>query len=681
MLQGLLALLLLCLACGGAHARQVALVVGIARYEQVPSLKNPQRDAAAMADKLRDQGFEVIEAFDADRFALERARARFLAQARGADLALFYFAGHGIQLFDRNVLLSRDAAPAAARSIDDLGLDLTRFMGDLRAAGPVRTALLIDACRDNPLAFEDTVQLLRRLDPGAAAGSGGGTRGAGARPTRGLSVVELPAATTASGKGTGETLVFFAAQPGQVSYDGDGRNSYFVEGLVEALARADRPLAELLRSAGAYVRTVTKGQQVPQLVSDWTGDVVLGRTEAAKIRYLNTFKAKGDGSLSEADARTVGAATRAHDIFRGTFIVKESQSFTQNWLEASEAEQARVKAIGSVNGFAIDYDLDRDGRDETIGVYFRQTNVVVEVVDEGVSLLDTPCFDEGKDQVEAVAIALRDINGDRRPEIFFHYQTEPGNWGNLCVLEFVGSSGLADQRRGAQSTGFAGRSLFRTLLRHEGAWSVSVGADNSIETCSGSNCHTRSAFAFDGTHFRMTLDQSDAPTPAKARPFRDHDEHVRNQGPATVAAKPAVAKTAASPQPPAAVPAAPVAAIARFVAEVYLPSGTTGSTTALQYEPQVAYYGKATSRTAVLADKARYVTRWPRRSYALVPASLNTSPNPAGGGLVDVTFDYAFDVSDGKKSSAGLGRTRLTLKPAGSGFVIAREEGEVVTRR
>ena len=205
MIRTLLASLLFWLVADAAHARQVALVVGIARYDHVASLENPQRDAAAMADRLRDQGFEVIEAFDADRFALERARKRFLEQARGADLALFYFAGHGVQLFDRNVLLARDAAPAQAKGLDDLGLDLTRLMADLRAAGPVRSALLIDACRDNPLSFEDTVALLRRLEP-IVAGTGGGAaaRSAAGRPGRGLSVVELPAAqSVGAGKGSG----------------------------------------------------------------------------------------------------------------------------------------------------------------------------------------------------------------------------------------------------------------------------------------------------------------------------------------------------------------------------------------------------------------------------------------------------------------------------------------------
>lgn len=644
-------------------------MVGVQRYEKVPPLQNPLRDAAAIADRLRDRGFEVIEAFDADRFAMDRARARFLREASGADLALFYFAGHGVQLFDRNVLLVRDAAPDTARSISDIGLDLNRLMADLRAAGPVRTAFLIDACRDNPLGFDETVELLRRLQ--TEFGGGATPNARQAAPSRGLSVVALPT----KGAGAAETLAFFAAQPGNVSYDGDGRNSYYVEGLLEAMAKPNRPLAEILRSASAYVRTVTKGAQVPQLVSDWTGDVVLGQAEAAVVRYLNPWPAKGDVPLSPEQARIVGEAARPFPALSGTFIVKEAQSFTGDLLAASDAEKARAKAIGAVNGFAIDYDIDRDGRPETIGVYVRQTNVVMNVIDEGVSLLDAPCYDFDNEQVGSMEIALRDINGDRRPEVFLFYQTDAGTWGNVCVLEYLGSKALAEARRTARATGFTDRSLFRVLLRHEGAWTVRVGADNSIETCAGSNCHTRSSYTFDGTYFRQTLDQSEAPAGGKAKPFRDHAEHLRNQG-KRVGAEHAVA--AAEP-PYAAGQHGSAAEITRFISDIYLPSGATGGKTKLIYELNVSYYGKSATRSAVLADKRRYEARWPHRSYRLDPGTVAIAEKAPG--TYDVSFEYTYEVSNGKRTSSGRGRTGLTLRRSGSSFTIVREEGETLRRQ
>ncbi len=626
-----------------------------------------------MADRLRDQGFEVIEAFNADRFALGRARQRFLDAARGADLALFYFAGHGIQLFDRNVLIARDAEPSQAKAISELGLDMTQLMTDLRAAGPVRAALLIDACRDNPLGFEETVALIRRL--GTADGSPQGKEPGLAVASRGLGNVALPADRGAAG--AGETLVFFAAQPGHVSYDGAGQNSYFVEGLREALARTDRPFSAVLREAGAYVRTVTQGKQVPQLVSDWTADPVLGRASTAAVRYLNTYRANDAGDLDRTQARAVGEASRAWPVFQGTFIVRESQAFTDSHREAGEAQRARARAIGSVNGFALDYDIDRDGRTETIAAYVLQTNVVLEVIDEGVTLRELPCWDFGGKEVEAVEIALRDINGDRRPEIFIHYRTELGSWGNLCVLQYVGAKDMASRRRARHQTDWAQSSVFRLLLRHEGAWTVTVGEDNSIETCAGSNCHTRSSYRFDGTWFRMSLDESEQPTAAKAKPFRDEAERQR-----TIAAANSSAQSVVRSSPaPASIGTGsrPHAAIEQFVAADYLASADKAAN--LLYEDTVAYYGTTKSRAAVQRDKKQYNQRWPQRRYALAPGSLVVRQHKGKPAVYDVSFDYTFDVSDGKRRSAGRGRTRLTLRQTGQRFWIASEAGEVISRR
>ena len=397
-----------------ASARQIVLVVGTAQYDKIGSLKNPKRDAATIADRFRDLGFEVMEAFDTDGFALKRSAERFLAEARNADLAVFYFAGHGIQLFDRNVLIARDADPATARKLDDLGLDLTAFIAALRAAGPTRIAIFIDACRDNPFGFEETVALMRRLE--VSAGDKDAARSAAqAPPQRGLATVAL-SSLQQRGRGAGETLILFAAQPGQVSFDGDGLNSYFVEGLREALAHPDSALANVLRSASSYVRTATNGQQVPQLVSDWTSDVVLGRTQAVKVRYINS-SANSGRLLTDADTEVIGKANRAFEALNGTFIVHASQVFSGGLYPASEAERERAKTLGMVNGFAIDYDLDRDGHADTIAAYVRQVPVVIEVVDKGISYTGTPCLgDQTTDgeEVESVEIALRDMNGDQR---------------------------------------------------------------------------------------------------------------------------------------------------------------------------------------------------------------------------------------------------------------------------
>ena len=81
----------------------------------------------------------------------------------------------------------------------------------------------------------------------------------------------------------------------------------------------------------------------------------------------------------------------------------------------------------------------------------------------------------------------------------------------------------------------------------------------------------------------------------------------------------------------------------------------------------------------MLADKQRYVARWPRRAYRLDPGTVAIVPGSAG--TYDATFEYTFEVSDGRRSSSGRGRTRLTLRPSGATFAISREEGEVIGRK
>ena len=476
--------------------------------------KNPKRDAAVLADRLKDLGFEVTELFDADAFGMSRAADAFLRSAKGADLALFYFAGHGVQLFDRNVLLARDVDPFAATTPAELGMDLTDFMDKLRRAGPIRQALLIDACRDNPLSFDATVSLMQRLQGPAAASTAQLARNV---KRTGLSNVALPQQKTGA-----ETLVFFAAQPGNASYDGSGQNSFFAEGLKEGFADPTRPLMEIFRTVSAYVRTATNGDQVPQVVSDWTSDISLGAREAAKITY-NISASDDKRALTKPEQELLIRSSSAYTRFKGDFIAKASVGVAENF-DLSDADKKRAQELGSINGFSLAYDLDRDGRDEVIHVYFRQVNYVLVIEKDGVRTEVDSCF--GGDEVTDIEVALRDINGDRRPEIWIAYDTGT-NWSTFCILEFRGIPGLDNRRRGNTGLGNAGTEVFRTLLRGGGGWGITVGTDHSIKACAGSNCHSPASYSFDGERFRLLsseLDDDAALT--KNRPFRDERERA-----------------------------------------------------------------------------------------------------------------------------------------------------------
>jgi hypothetical protein len=514
-----IALAVLTLSAMQAHAdRFVALVIGNSKYEKADPLPNAQRDAAAVADRLRDLGFEVTEVFDGDAFTLNRAAERFVAQAKGADLALFYFAGHGIQLFDQNFLLARNVDPNQISRVDDLGLDLTRFMTTLRSSGAVRQALLIDACRNNPFPFEETVRLVdlvrkaKAADNKSAAPEQGGNRGL-ARV-----IINEPARQVQGA----ETLFFFAAQPGQVSFDGTGQNSFFVEALREELSKQGRPLTEMFRNVSAYVRTVTKGEQIPQVVSDWTADIALGKSPASRVEFQ--VSANTDRTLSKPDRDAVLRSATGFGKFQGDFIAKAGIGDLPSG-DMSEAERERARKLGNVHGFSIKYDLDRDGREETVSVQFQQTGYWLRLESQGVTGQVASCIDG--DTPTAMEVALKDINGDRRPEIWIAYETEEtSGWGKFCVLEFKGIPDLADRRRASTGQVNLGYAAFRTLLRGEAGWQVAVANDNTIKACGGSNCHSPWTYSFDGKVFRLIDNGGEKPGPAEALPFADEKQRA-----------------------------------------------------------------------------------------------------------------------------------------------------------
>lgn len=532
-----LALSLLSMSALQARAdRFVALVIGNSKYEKADPLPNAQRDAAAVADRLRELGFEVTEVFDGDAFTLNRAAERFVAQARGADLALFYFAGHGIQLFDQNFLLARNVDPNQISRVDDLGLDLTRFMTTLRSSGAVRQALLIDACRNNPFPFEETVRLVDLVRKAKDASSKPAAEQGG---NRGLArvIINEPGRQVQGA----ETLFFFAAQPGQVSFDGTGQNSFFVEALKEELSKQGRPLTEMFRNVSAYVRTVTKGEQIPQVVSDWTADIALGKSPASRVEYQ--VASNTDRNLSKTDRDAVLRSATGFGKFEGDFIAKAGIGDLPRG-DMSEAERERARKLGNVNGFSIKYDLDRDGREETLSVSFRQTGYWLTLESQGVIGQVASCIDG--DTPTAIEVALRDINGDRRPEIWVAYETEDtSGWGKFCVLEFKGIPNLADRRRASTGQVNLGYSAFRTLLRGEAGWQVAVANDNTIKACGGSNCHSPWTYSYDGKAFRLIDNGGEKPGAAAALPFADEKQRAANlyAGLSRSAAQPLAAST------------------------------------------------------------------------------------------------------------------------------------------
>ena len=188
--------------------RRVALVIGNAAYQNASSLTNTVNDAAAMTRMFEKAGFDVVESrTDLGVVEFKRALREFMFTAQDADIAVVYFAGHGIEIRGSNYLIPVDAKLRSDYDADDEAISLERL---ILAVEPVKQLRLIilDACRDNPF--------LRRMQRAFAARA----------VTGGLATVEPSA---------GNTLIAYAAKAGSVSYDGAGPNSPFTTSLMKHL--------------------------------------------------------------------------------------------------------------------------------------------------------------------------------------------------------------------------------------------------------------------------------------------------------------------------------------------------------------------------------------------------------------------------------------------------------------
>ena len=240
------AIVLLCLCIGSAaHAgKRVALVIGNSAYQHAGELANTRNDAVDMAAALRTHGFEVLDGIDLDKAALERKIRDFAAALVGADVGVFFYAGHGLQISGTNYLVPIDAQLRSASALDFEMVRLDLVQRTMEREAPTNI-LFLDACRDNPLA----PNLARAM----------GTRSADIG--RGLAPAE-------SGVGT---LISFSTQPGNVALDGTARNSPFAGALIRHLRSSSDDLSAILIAVRNDVMRETQRRQVPWEHSSLTG--------------------------------------------------------------------------------------------------------------------------------------------------------------------------------------------------------------------------------------------------------------------------------------------------------------------------------------------------------------------------------------------------------------------------
>lgn len=238
-----------------AIGKRVALVIGNGAYAHVTALPNPPNDAHAIAKSLRGIGFAVSEGIDLDRAAMAKTIRDFLLEAARAQVAVVYYAGHGVQIDGRNYLVPIDLAFQSGGRLTEAMVDLDTILAGLD--DQVRTNILIlDACRNNP-----TAPRVASAEPSRAVAAGSGL----AAPT------SLGAGATL---GAG-TLIAFATAPGQVALDGQGDNSPFSAALSRHIGTPGLEVQQMLTRVRAEVVAATKNKQVPWSNSSLLGEVYL----------------------------------------------------------------------------------------------------------------------------------------------------------------------------------------------------------------------------------------------------------------------------------------------------------------------------------------------------------------------------------------------------------------------
>ena len=242
------AVLAVCLANQSALAgKRVALVIGNSSYQNAAALTNPANDAAAITEMFRKASFDVVESRrDLKYMDMRRALRDFADKARGADIAVIYFAGHGLEVDGTNYVVPVDAVLERDADVDDEAIGLNRILLAAEPATKLRLVIL-DACRDNPFAKK-----MKRTIASRSLG-------------RGLIGVEA---------NRPNTFIEFAAKEGSTAADGDGRNSPFSTALLKHLTRPGLDI----RKAFGYVRddvmSATGNQQEPCTTNSLGGDDV-----------------------------------------------------------------------------------------------------------------------------------------------------------------------------------------------------------------------------------------------------------------------------------------------------------------------------------------------------------------------------------------------------------------------
>ena len=224
--------------------RRVALVIGNSAYMHTSALRNPKNDATDLTATLKQVGFEVHLGLDLDQRGFALILDKFVRELDGADVGLLFYAGHALQISEKNYLVSTNARLESEFLITSEAIELEPIIRLMESKAPINL-IFLDACRNNPLA-DQLRQNMGALKRGSNLG-------------RGLARMET------TGR---DTLIAFAAAPGQEAADGAERNSPFTAALLRHMTKPGLEVSVMLKEVTADVRRETRSSQRPQQLSD-----------------------------------------------------------------------------------------------------------------------------------------------------------------------------------------------------------------------------------------------------------------------------------------------------------------------------------------------------------------------------------------------------------------------------
>jgi len=278
---------------------RLALVVGNAAYATSP-LRNPVNDARAMAQTLRDLGFDVILRENVNENAMKRAINEFGDRLGRGGVGLFFYAGHAMQMGGRNYLIPIGAEIRTEADVDVESIDVNRVLARMEGARNRLNIVVLDACRDNPFA--------RSFRSGS----------------RGLVPIDAPSGT----------MIAYATAPGRLARDGDGPNGLYTGELLRAMREPGLRLEEVFKRVRSVVRQQTTGEQVPWEASSVEGDFFFNLKSAAlapttaKVPRLESR----EGPAQEVRSLSGDVATEI------TFENRSQRTIVVYWIDYSGKE-------------------------------------------------------------------------------------------------------------------------------------------------------------------------------------------------------------------------------------------------------------------------------------------------------------------------------------------------------